>query len=52
MLRRGLDDPLDAVAVHVGGGSVGVIGVHIFAYGKGILWTASIKPFFSLCDID
>jgi len=38
MLRCQLDDPLDAVAVHCGGGTVGVLAVHIFAYGEGILW--------------
>jgi hypothetical protein len=38
MLRYGLDDPLDAVAVHCGGGTVGVLLVHFFAYGKGIFW--------------
>ena len=41
MLRLHFDDPLDAVAVHVGGGSVGIFFVHIFAYEKGILWMVS-----------
>jgi ammonia channel protein AmtB len=38
MLYYGLDDPLDAVAVHCGGGTVGVLLVHFFSYGKGIFW--------------
>ena len=38
MLRFHFDDPLDAVGVHAGGGSVGIFFVHFFAYGEGILW--------------
>ena len=36
-----LDDPLDAVAVHGGGGLVGVIAQPFFAFGKGIFWTSA-----------
>jgi ammonia channel protein AmtB len=38
MLKLQLDDPLDAVAVHCGGGSVGIFFVHFFSYGTGIFW--------------
>lgn len=38
VLRCRWDDPLDAVAVHMGGGSLGVAAVHVFAAGAGILW--------------
>ena len=38
MLKCHLDDPLDAVAVHVGGGSLGLISVPVFANGEGIFW--------------
>ncbi len=41
MLRCGLDDPLDAVAVHAGGGALGVTSVHFFARDAGIFWTVS-----------
>ena len=37
MLKFCLDDPLDAVAVHLGGGLVGVISVHLFSFEEGIL---------------
>merc|ERR1711879_729043 len=38
MGRFKLDDPLDAVAVHGGGGVVGVLLLPFFAYGEGIFW--------------
>ncbi len=38
MLKMHFDDPLDAVAVHVGGGSVGIFFVHFFSSGEGIFW--------------
>ena len=38
MLKCRFDDPLDAVAVHCGGGLVGLICVHFFSYGNGIFW--------------
>jgi len=44
MLRLKLDDPLDAVAVHGGGGAVGILSVPFFMYSgleagkRGILW--------------
>ena len=38
MLRLKLDDPLDAVAVHFGGGALGVICVPFFKHGEGIFW--------------
>ena len=43
MLRFHFDDPLDAVGVHAGGGSVGIFFVHFFAYGEGILWKVIIR---------
>ena len=45
MKRVRLDDPLDAVAVHFGGGWLGVVSVYIFSqpvHGKGkkgVLWS-------------
>lgn len=47
MLRCHLDDPLDAVAVHCGGGSVGITLVHFFAYGDGIFWKVKALSLFS-----
>ena len=38
MLKFKLDDPLDAVAVHMGGGTLGTICVPIFMQGEGIFW--------------
>jgi ammonia channel protein AmtB len=38
MLRLRLDDPLDAVAVHFGGGCVGLFFVNVFADGQGVFW--------------
>ena len=38
MLRLKLDDPLDAVAVHAGGGILGVICAPIFKSNYGIFW--------------
>lgn len=38
MLKLGLDDPLDAVAVHAGGGILGVLCVPFFKQGNGIFW--------------
>ena len=40
MLKCRLDDPLNAVAVHVGGGMLGLISVPFFANGEGIFWTS------------
>ena len=34
----GLDDPLDAVAVHFGGGILGVLCVPFFKHSTGIFW--------------
>jgi Amt family ammonium transporter len=34
----GLDDPLDAVAVHFGGGVLGVLCVPFFKHSTGIFW--------------
>ncbi len=49
MLKVKLDDPLDAVAVHFGGGALGVICVPFFKYGNGILWLGHIsEPWYSL----
>lgn len=45
MLKLGLDDPLDAVAVHAGGGILGVLCVPFFKYGNGIFWIGNtIEP--------
>jgi Amt family ammonium transporter len=38
MLRFKQDDPLDAVAVHLGSGVLGVLAVPFFSYGDGIFW--------------
>jgi len=37
-LKARLDDPLDAVAVHGGGGLVGILMVPFFEFGKGVFW--------------
>ena len=42
MLKLKLDDPLDAVAVHAGGGSLGGFCAPFFAHGKGIFWLGSL----------
>jgi len=42
MLKMKLDDPLDAVAVHGGGGVVGILMVPFFEYENGILWSGSL----------
>ena len=39
MLKMRLDDPLDAVAVHMGGGTLGVIALPFFSQGTGIFWS-------------
>ena len=38
MISCKLDDPLDAVAVHMGGGTLGVLAVPFFKQAEGILW--------------
>lgn len=38
MLKMRLDDPLDAVAVHGGGGLVGILAVPFFEFGEGVFW--------------
>jgi len=38
MLKMRLDDPLDAVAVHGGGGLVGILCVPFFEFEHGIFW--------------
>jgi Amt family ammonium transporter len=49
MLKLRLDDPLDAVAVHAGGGSLGVICVPFFMQGTGIFWVGHITaPWYTL----
>jgi len=52
MLHFGLDDPLDAVAVHCGGGTVGVLLVHFFSYGKGIFWMVNLMLCLKVVKID
>jgi len=44
MLKCRLDDPLDAVAVHGGGGIVGVLMEPFFAYEIGIFWAGAKNP--------
>ena len=39
MLKMRLDDPLDAVAVHMGGGTLGVIALPFFSQETGIFWS-------------
>ena len=39
MLKLRMDDPLDAVAVHMGGGTLGVIALPFFSQGTGIFWS-------------
>ena len=41
MLAGQLDDPLDAVAVHGGGGICGLFCVPFFMNGTGIFWTGA-----------
>ena len=43
MLKIKLDDPLDAVAVHAGGGSLGVLCVPFFKNGAGIFWLSTLE---------
>lgn len=45
MLYLKIDDPLDAVAVHLGGGIWGVLSVPIFNKESGILYTGSLVAF-------
>ncbi|XP_062592489.1 putative ammonium transporter 1 [Saccostrea cucullata] len=48
MVKVGVDDPLDAVAVHFGGGSWGVIAVAFFDSSKGILYAWDLKSGYML----
>lgn len=41
MLKAQLDDPLDAVAVHGGGGLVGILMVPFFEFEHGVFWNGS-----------
>ena len=43
MVKCGLDDPLDAVAVHAGGGMLGVLCVPWFKQGQGIFWMSTVE---------
>ena len=38
-----IDDPLDAVAVHLGSGFWGLIACPLFLYDDGIVYTASVE---------
>ena len=38
-----IDDPLDAVAVHLGSGLWGLIACPLFLYDDGIVYTASVE---------
>ena len=42
MLKFKLDDPLDAVAVHAGGGILGVFTAPFFKQDSGIFWAADL----------
>ena len=49
MIKSKIDDPLDAVGVHAGGGIVGIICVPFFSYGDGIFWKGNtIDPWYTL----
>lgn len=52
MLKFQLDDPLDAVAVHAGGGVVGVLSVPFFAFGTGIFWLGDQEESWKLLGIN
>ena len=41
MLKLRMDDPLDAVAVHCGGGILGVLAAPFFSSGDGIFWVGN-----------
>ena len=43
MKKMRLDDPLDAVAVHAGGGALGVLCAPFFMNEKGVFWIASME---------
>ena len=45
MLRVRIDDPLDAVAVHLGGGILGICRRRFFSTNEGILYTFSSHSF-------
>ena len=47
VLKIGVDDPLDAVAVHMCGGLWGVIATPIFARENGIIYDTD-KPAFAV----
>lgn len=48
MVKLGIDDPLDAVAVHFGGGSWGLIAVAFFDSKEGILYAGNLKSGYKL----
>ena len=43
MATAQIDDPLDAVAVHMGSGFWGLIACPLFLYEKGIVYSASLE---------
>ncbi|KJE90722.1 ammonium transporter [Capsaspora owczarzaki ATCC 30864] len=43
MVRFKIDDPLDAIAVHLGGGIVGTIGSGLFAREEGLVFTGDFS---------
>merc|ERR1712122_70767 len=43
MLKLRMDDPLDAVAVHGGGGVTGILMAPFFMFEKGIFWVGNTK---------
>ncbi|XP_078334916.1 putative ammonium transporter 1 isoform X1 [Crassostrea virginica] len=48
LVRLGVDDPLDAVAVHFGGGSWGLIAVAFFDSSEGIFYAQDLKSAYKL----
>ncbi|XP_033102659.1 putative ammonium transporter 1 [Anneissia japonica] len=48
MLKFKIDDPLDAVAVHMGGGFWGIIAVTVFARDTGIVYAGDSDSFLQL----
>ena len=51
VLKLGVDDPLDAVAVHLCGGLWGVIATPLFAREDGIIYSGN-KPAFVVRNQD
>ena len=52
MIRLKLDDPLDAVGVHAGGGILGVLLLPFFKEGDGIFWAGHKTEAWALLGIN